>query len=236
MDHTGAGKQTQRDPETTLYVGNLDMQVSEKLLYELFLQAAPVREVYVPRDRVTGDAMGYGFVGFHSSQDTEYAMAIMNMVRLYGRPMRINMAGAGPSDRRNVDVGATLHIGNLDPLVDDKLLYDTFSAFGQIVQLPKLAVDPESGEPKGFAFLSFASFAASDAAIDAMAGQYLMNRPISVNYAFKKDGKGERHGSAAERLLAEAAAEAGKMDVDRGVQGPAANGPNGSNFNGNFRR
>lgn len=35
-----------------------------------------------------------------------------------------------------------------------------------------------------------------------MNGQYLMNKPITVSYAFKKDGKGERHGSAAERLLA----------------------------------
>jgi hypothetical protein len=30
-----------------------------------------------------------------------------------------------------------------------------------------------------------------------MNGQYLMNKPITVSYAFKKDGKGERHGSAA---------------------------------------
>uniref|UniRef100_H0XI89 Splicing factor 3b subunit 4 n=1 Tax=Otolemur garnettii TaxID=30611 RepID=H0XI89_OTOGA len=35
-----------------------------------------------------------------------------------------------------------------------------------------------------------------------MNGQYLCNRPITVSYAFKKDSKGERHGSAAERLLA----------------------------------
>ena len=35
-----------------------------------------------------------------------------------------------------------------------------------------------------------------------MNGQFLCNRPISVTYAIKKDSKGERHGSAAERLLA----------------------------------
>ena len=35
-----------------------------------------------------------------------------------------------------------------------------------------------------------------------MNGQFLMNKAISVQYAFKKDGKGERHGTAAERLLA----------------------------------
>merc|ERR1712179_98922 len=36
----------------------------------------------------------------------------------------------------------------------------------------------------------------------AMNGQYLCNRAIAISYAFKKDSKGERHGSAAERLLA----------------------------------
>lgn len=35
-----------------------------------------------------------------------------------------------------------------------------------------------------------------------MHGQYLMNKEISVQYAYKKDGKGERHGDEAERMLA----------------------------------
>lgn len=59
--------------------------------------------------------------------------------------------------------------------------------------------DPETGNSKAFVFINFASFEASDAAIEAMNNQYLCNRPISVSYAFKKDVKGERHGSAAER-------------------------------------
>ena len=57
--------------------------------------------------------------------------------------------------------------------------------------------DPETGNSKGFAFINFASFEASDAAMEAMNGQYLCNRPITISYAFKKESKGERHGSAA---------------------------------------
>ncbi len=34
-----------------------------------------------------------------------------------------------------------------------------------------------------------------------MNNQYLMNKAITVQYAFKKEGKGERHGTPAERLL-----------------------------------
>ncbi|XP_055346120.1 splicing factor 3B subunit 4-like, partial [Paramacrobiotus metropolitanus] len=104
--------------------------------------------------------------------------------------------------QKNLDIGANIFIGNLDPEVDEKLLYDTFSAFGMILQTPKIMRDPETGNSKGYAFVNFASFEASDAAIEAMNTQYLCNRAISVSYAFKKDSKGERHGSAAERLLA----------------------------------
>lgn len=35
-----------------------------------------------------------------------------------------------------------------------------------------------------------------------MNGQYLCGRQISVQYAFKLENKGERHGSQVERLLA----------------------------------
>lgn len=62
--------------------------------------------------------------------------------------------------------------------------------------------DPDSGASKGYAFINFANFDGSDTALEAMNGQYLCNRPITVSYAFKKEAKGERHGSAAERLLA----------------------------------
>jgi splicing factor 3B subunit 4 len=60
-----------------------------------------------------------------------------------------------------------------------------------------VAVDPDVGTAKGYGFVSFENFEASDAAIEAMNGQFLMNKIITVTYAFKKDGKGERHGSAA---------------------------------------
>lgn len=64
--------------------------------------------------------------------------------------------------------------------------------------------DPETGNSKGFAFINFASFEASDAAIEAMNGQHLCNRPISVSYAFKKEARGERHGTGEGIIYCEA--------------------------------
>jgi len=194
-----AGPIAERNQDATVYVGGLDEKVTESLLWELFVQAGPVVNVHMPKDRVSLNHQGYGFVEFIGEEDADYAIRILNMIKLYGKPVRVNKASA---HQKNLDVGANVFIGNLDPEVDEKLLYDTFSAFGVILQTPKIMRDPDSGNSKGFAFVNYASFEASDAAIDAMNGQYLCNRPISVSYAFKKDSKGERHGSAAERLLA----------------------------------
>ncbi|XP_076357254.1 spliceosomal protein on the X [Tachypleus tridentatus] len=194
-----AGPIAERNQDATIYVGGLDEKVSETILWELFVQAGPVVNVHMPKDRVSGSHQGYGFVEFLGEDDADYAIKIMNMIKLYGKPIRVNKASA---HQKNLDVGANIFIGNLDPEVDEKLLYDTFSAFGVILQTPKIMRDPETGNSKGYAFINFASFEASDAAIEAMNGQYLCNRPITISYAFKKESKGERHGSAAERLLA----------------------------------
>ncbi|XP_071805589.1 splicing factor 3B subunit 4-like [Asterias amurensis] len=194
-----AGPPQERNQDATVYVGGLDEKVSEALIWELFLQAGPVVNTHMPKDRVTQQHQSYGFVEFMSEEDADYAIKVMNMIKLYGKPIRVNKASA---HQKNLDVGANIFIGNLDPEIDEKLLYDTFSAFGVILQTPKIMRDPDTGNSKGYAFINFASFEAADAAIEAMNGQYLCNRAISISYAFKKDAKGERHGSSAERLLA----------------------------------
>src|SRR5882762_3139807 len=66
----------------------------------------------------------------------------------------------------------------------------------------QIARDPGTGQSKGYGFVAYTDFESSDAAIESMNGQFLMNKAITVQYAFKKDGKGERHGTPAERLLA----------------------------------
>ena len=155
--------------------------------------------VHVPKDKLTQMHMGFGFVEFKGEEDAQRAIKVLNMVKMFGKPIRVNQAAR---DQQVLEVGANIFVGNLDAEVDEKLLYDTFSAFGVIVTTPKIMRDGETGNSRGFGFVSFESFEASDAAIEAMNGQFLCNRPVSCTYAIKKDSKGERHGSAAERLLA----------------------------------
>ena len=44
------------------------------------MQAGPVVNVHMPKDKVTQMHQGYGFVEFRSEIDADYAMKLMNMV------------------------------------------------------------------------------------------------------------------------------------------------------------
>ena len=96
---------------------------------------------------------GYGFCEFLTEEDAEYACKIMNQIKLWGKPIRVNKVSnvmrsavqvfdpaeyQASSDKKQLDVGANLFIGNLDENVDERLLYDTFSAFGMMATTAKV--------------------------------------------------------------------------------------------------
>ena len=155
----------QRNQEATCCVGNLDEKVTEELLWELMLQMGPVVNVHMPKDKVTGKLIGYSFVEFRTEDDADYALKVMNMVKVYGKPLKVNKAA---QDKKITDVGANIFIGNLDSEVDEKLLYDTFVAFGSINESPKIMRDPDTGRSKGYGFISYDNFQSSDLAIEVI--------------------------------------------------------------------
>jgi splicing factor 3B subunit 4 len=189
----------ERNQEATCYIGNVDVRVNEDILWELFTQCGPVINVHMPRDKISGDHQGFGFVEFRSEDDADYAIKIMHMIKLFGKPIKVNKAS---QDKRTQEVGANIFVGNLGDDVDEKALKDIFSRFG-VVLSTKVMRDPESGSSKRYGFVSFDNFESSDEAINKMNGQYIAGKPIEVMYALKKDSKiGDKHGSVAERILA----------------------------------
>ncbi|NXM31815.1 RBM7 protein, partial [Oxyruncus cristatus] len=72
----------------TLFVGNLDPKVTEELIFELFHQAGPVITVKIPKDR-DGRPKQFAFVNFKHEESVPYGLQLLNGIKLYGRPMRI---------------------------------------------------------------------------------------------------------------------------------------------------
>jgi splicing factor 3B subunit 4 len=61
--------------------------------------------VSLPRDRITTSHQGFGFVEFKVEDDAEYAVKVMNLIKLYHKPIRVNKSS---TDKKTMDVSIQL--------------------------------------------------------------------------------------------------------------------------------
>ncbi|OAF66629.1 hypothetical protein A3Q56_05594 [Intoshia linei] len=75
------------DVDKSVCVYNLDKDVTEDILFELFLQIAPLSMVKVEKDT---EHVNKGFVEFIDKVSVHYSMQTLNGIHLFKRPIRID--------------------------------------------------------------------------------------------------------------------------------------------------
>ncbi|XP_026099854.1 embryonic polyadenylate-binding protein isoform X1 [Carassius auratus] len=164
-------------PLASLYVGDLHPDVTEALLYQKFSPAGQIMSIRVCRDVITRRSLGYAYINYQQPADAECALDTMNYEVIKGRPIRIMWSQRDPGLRKS-GVG-NIFIKNMDESIDNKALYDTFSAFGNILSC-KVVCD-ENGS-KGYGFVHFETQEAANRAIETMNGMLLNDRKVFVGH------------------------------------------------------
>lgn len=160
----------------SLYVGNLHLDCTDDVLYKKFSIVGKVSSVKVCRDSETSKSLGYAYVNFSDKDDAKTAMDTMNYDLLYGRNIRIMWAQKKPN---MLSKAANLVVKNLHSSVDELLLKEIFSPFGEIVSIK--VVRNARGDSKGYGFVQFAEEEVAEWAISSLNGKELKQKKLQIS-------------------------------------------------------
>ncbi|KAK7813753.1 oligouridylate-binding protein 1b [Quercus suber] len=100
------------DPSTcrSVYVGNIQTQVTEPLLQEVFASTGPVESCKLIRK----EKSSYGFIHYFDRRSAAFAILHLNGRHLFGQPIKVNWAYAS-GQREDTSGHFNIFVGDLSP-------------------------------------------------------------------------------------------------------------------------
>ncbi|KAK7970560.1 hypothetical protein PG988_009633 [Apiospora saccharicola] len=193
------------DEITTLFVGNLGWGIDDDLLYKAFEECDELNSARVVTDKHMQRSRGFGYVDFKTAAACKAAHEKMQGFELEGRAMNLDFSkprsddAATPNARANDRAkqhgdtvspeSDTLFVGNLPFDADEDMVTAFFSEAAEVKSL-RLPTDPESGNRKGFGYVTFNSVDDAKSAFNSMNGGYIGegrgSRAVRLDYAAQR--------------------------------------------------
>lgn len=211
---------TSTDAERSVYVGNVDPQVTEELLYELFTQLGPVTGIRYPKDKVQQTYQGFAFVEFAAPRDQEYVLQLAartkgKVARLYDKWLNVRQVGensgssgkaTGAADKvaGNVDDMplAKVLISNLSDTTETKTLSRIVSKLGKVYRpIERFSSGASITDAQDSCYVFFNYYRDADKAIAQLNDTHVGNTRVSVAFAPRPAGQKGHYGTAVDRRL-----------------------------------
>ncbi|XP_050698872.1 probable RNA-binding protein 19 [Eriocheir sinensis] len=203
-----AASQQNPEPDTTVYVKNLNFSTTEEILKQHFERVGAISSVLIARRR--GESQGYGFVQFLRRADAQKALREMNESTLEDHTLQIKLSEKTlvttlKSARRMHDAGkqtsSKILVKNIPFQATPKEVRQLFVTFGELksVRLPQ---KPGSTEHRGFGFVDFVSREDAKKAFEALGlSTHLYDRRLVLEWAKDEETVDELRKRTAEHFL-----------------------------------
>jgi len=159
--------------------------VTETHLYDLFSDVGDVVSVKIPTRQEDGKPRGFAFVEMQNNDLAQKAIHQLNGVIFQNRDLVVdfqdenrdkNVHGFGQAVKNS-----KLFVRNIHYSVTEPMLQAVFERVG-LVHSVKIALDRETGDSKGFAFIEMVSTDAAQEAINTLNKSVLEGKEIMVNF------------------------------------------------------
>ncbi|KAJ1254847.1 hypothetical protein BS78_09G153200 [Paspalum vaginatum] len=111
-----------RNPGCTVFIGNLDDKVPERVLYEILIQVGRVVDLHIPRDKETSRSKGYAFAEYETEEIAQYAVKLFSgLVRLHNKTLRFAISGQDKASS-NGNAPVTPRLNSVPPAKPPQLM------------------------------------------------------------------------------------------------------------------
>nr|BAN20693.1 RNA binding motif protein [Riptortus pedestris] len=194
------------EPNTTLFVKNLNFETNEKSLKEHFEFCGKVSSVQVAKKKDTKNpgaflSMGYGFVRFYRKSSVDDALKRLQGSKLDGHVLELKRSNktlvpdvVNVRKKTNLEeqTGSKILVRNIPFQATEKEIENLFKTFGvlKFVRLPKKLVG--TGPHRGFGFVEYLSKSDAKRAMKALCqSTHLFGRRLVLEWAKEDEGIAE---------------------------------------------
>lgn len=197
------------EPNTTIYIKNLNFSTTDDMLKKHFEKIGPVQSVLIVKRH--GLSQGYGFVQYQRRSDAQKSLREMNESSLEGHTIQIKLSEKTlttqlKSARRMHDAGkqtsSKIMVKNVPFQATPQEVKHLFVTFGELkaVRMPNKR---GSTEHRGFGFIDFVSRDDAKKAFEALRlSTHLYGRRLVLEWAKEEETVEELRKKTAEHFLA----------------------------------